>query len=280
MQGEGVRSLPVREVIAKNYGAEHTNKIHSDEGAAHYGFGGALVPGVGLYAYLIGVVVERWGHEWLERGAMTVKFIKPIYDGERVTVRGGISSAQPHTMQLEMCNAAGTLCANGTANLPTTAPPLDPRHYPHQPLPTSLRPPNIANFAVGEALGTHEFTVDLADEMTGFLDNVVETLPLYRHADEAQARICHPAFLIAQANEVLMHNIALGSWIHVASRVQHYALAEAGERVAVRGRVQQLYEKRGHAFMVADLAMFGVAERPIAHIEHTAIIRLCETQHS
>ena len=44
--------LPVYEVIAKNYGADHANKIHSDEGAAKYGFAGALVPGVGLYAYL------------------------------------------------------------------------------------------------------------------------------------------------------------------------------------------------------------------------------------
>ena len=50
--------LPVYDVVAKNYGADHANKIHSDEGAAKYGFAGALVPGVGLYAYLTRPVAD------------------------------------------------------------------------------------------------------------------------------------------------------------------------------------------------------------------------------
>lgn len=273
------QSLPVREVIAKNYGAEHANEIHSDEGAWRHGFAGALVPGVGLYAYLIGPAVDAWKSEWLERGTMAAKFSKPVYDGERVVVRGALSSVEPPAMQLEMFTAAGTLCASGTASLPATLPTLDSHGYPHRPLPTTLRSATIADLVVGEVLGTHEFTVDLAGAITGFLDDVVETAPLYRRADKTKASICHPAFLIAQANEVLMHNIALGSWIHAASRVQHHALAADGERIAARGRVQQLYEKRGHEFIVADLALFGAAERPIAHIEHTAIIRLRDIDH-
>lgn len=271
------QSLPAREVTAQNYGAEHDNKIHSDEGARRYGFAGALVPGVGLYAYLTGPVVDAWEYEWLERGTMTAKFIKPVYDGEVVVVRGEVSSVEPRALHLKMFNAAGTLCASGTASLPITLPPLDPRSYPSHPLPTTLRPATIASFAIGEVLGTHKFTMDLAGKMTSFLDDVVETGTLYRRAAETKARLCHPAFLIAEANEILMYNLRLGSWIHAASRVQHYALAADGERIAVRGRVQQLYEKRGHEFIVADLALFGAAQRPIAHIEHTAIIRLRET---
>src|SRR4030095_8366696 len=84
--------LPTHEVIAKNYGADHANKIHSDEGAAKYGFAGALVPGVGLYAYLTRPVADALGREWLERGAMSAKFIKPVYDGENVRARATVGN--------------------------------------------------------------------------------------------------------------------------------------------------------------------------------------------
>lgn len=276
MRGEVGQTLPAHEVMAKNYGAEHANKIHSDEGAARYGFAGALVPGVGLYAYLTRPVIDALGHDWLERGAMTAQFVKPVYDGERVVVRGTVVGREPITLQLELRNAAGTLCASATASLPDMLPALDARDYPQHPLPRTdqLRPATIMSFTVGEPLGTLAFKLDLADEMTRFLDNVVETSPLYRRA--GAATLSHPAFLIAQANEVLMRNIALGPWIHTGSNVQHYALAEEGEVISVRGRVRKLYEKRGHEFIVADLGMFGVNERPIAHLEHTAIIRLRE----
>ena len=114
-----------------------------------------------------------------------------------------------------------------------------------------------------------EFNLDLKGELPQFLDNVVETSPIY-------GSICHPAFWIAQANEILMRNIALGPWIHTASDARHYALAKDGERLALRGRVIDLYERRGHELIVVDLGLFGENDRPVAHIKHTAIIKLRE----
>src|SRR5581483_10792545 len=80
--------LPPSYVTARNYATASDNRIHSDEVAALYGFSGGLVPGVGNYAYLTRPVVEALGREWLERGAMAAKFLKPVYDGETVCVRG------------------------------------------------------------------------------------------------------------------------------------------------------------------------------------------------
>jgi hypothetical protein len=105
--------------------------------------------------------------------------------------------------------------------------------------------------------------------MPKFLDNVAETAPIYDS-------ICHPAFWIAQANEMLMRNIALGPWIHTASDARHYALAQDGERLSLRGRVVDLSERRGHELIVVDLGLFGENDRPVAHIKHTAIIKLRE----
>jgi len=259
------RELPICEAVAKNYGADHANKIHSDEGAAKYGFASALVPGVGLYAYLTRPVVEALGREWLERGAVSAKFIKPVYDGEKVQARAAVVNIDPIELKLELLNLSGELCAIGSASLPNSLPKLDPNDFPFGPL--RLRPATIASFVTGDTLGSLEFSLDLKGELPKFLDNVLETSPIY-------GDVCHPAFWIAQANEILMRNIALGPWIHTASETRHYAIARDGARLSLRGRVIDLYERRGHELIVVDLGLFGETVRPIAHIKHTAIIKL------
>jgi hypothetical protein len=266
------QSLPAHEVVAKNYGADHANKIHSDEGAAKYGFAGALVPGVGLYAYLTRPVVEAFVRDWIERGSMSAKFIKPVYDGERVRAQATVVGADPPELKLELIDSSGAVCASGAAGMPNSLPDLDPNRFPARSV-NERRPPSVAGFSIGEALGSLEFTLDLKGRIDQFLEDVVETSPVYR-GDDA---VCHPAFWIAQANEILMRNIALGPWIHVSSETQHYAIARDGERLSLRGRVVDLYEKRGHELIVADLGMFGEDDRPIASIKHTAIIRLRES---
>jgi len=271
MRLEVGRELAPCEVIAKNYGADHANKIHSDEGAAQYGFAGALVPGVGLYAYLTRPVVDALGREWLERGAMSAKFVKPVYDGEKVLARATVINNDPIELRLELLNSSNELCAIGSAGWPNSSSQLDPNDYPLSPLPTGagFKPATTASFRTGDTLGSLEFGLDLKDELPKFLDNVVESSPIYDS-------VCHPAFWIAQANEILMRNIALGPWIHTASDARHYALAKDGERLSLRGRVIDLYERRGHELIVVDLGLFGETDRPIAHIKHTAIIKLRE----
>ena len=264
------QTLPSYMVVAKNYATQHDNKIHSDEGATRYGFAGGLVPGVANYAYLTRPVVETLGRVWLERGTLTAKFIHPIYDGETATAHATVTQLEPLELQLELRNATGKLCAVGTAHLPDELSALDPRDYPVRALPNERRAATIAAVRAGEELGALEFTLDLADAT--FLENMQDTLPLYRGAEA----VWHPAFWPAQANEILMHNVALGPWIHTASTVQHYALARHGECLSLRGRVQAAFEKRGHEIVVLDLGLFGEADRAIAHIQHSAIIKLRE----
>ncbi|HEY8460319.1 MAG TPA: MaoC family dehydratase [Blastocatellia bacterium] len=263
------QELPCYEVIAKNYAADHPNRIHSDDGAARYGFAGALVPGVGLYAYLTRPVVDALGRDWLEHGTMSAKFIKPVYDGEEVRARATIAHIDPIELRLELINRSGELCAIGSAGLPDSPDAIDQGAYPFR-APSQLWPASIASLSIGDALGSLEFDLDMKREMRMFLDNVVETSPIYD-------AVCHPAFWIAQANEILMRNIAFGSWIHVASDARHYAIARDGERLSLRGRVSDLYERRGHEMAVVDLGLFGENDRPIARINHAAIIKLRET---
>jgi acyl dehydratase len=264
--------LPEHNVIANNYGADHANKIHSDDGAAKYGFAGALVPGVGIYAYLTRPVVDALGREWLERGTMKARFLHPIYDGEKVRVAGKVIGLDPVELNLEALNSSGVLCASGIAGLPARSPELPSDDYPFRSLPDSgnLHPASISAFSPGEVLGSLEFTLDFSGEMERFLVDVVETSTVYRGAEA----VCHPAFFVSQANEIIMHNVRLGPWIHTSSEIQHYSVAMDGERLSLRGRVIEAFEKRGNEYIVADLGLFSERNRPVARIKHTAIIKL------
>ena len=48
-------------VQAYNTAHSSENKIHDDAVARRFGFSGALVPGVDVYAYMMHLPVERWG---------------------------------------------------------------------------------------------------------------------------------------------------------------------------------------------------------------------------
>ncbi|MEO6726442.1 MAG: hypothetical protein ABIP14_14240 [Blastocatellia bacterium] len=266
--------LPPYEVTAKNYGEAHVNKIHSDEGAAEHGFAGALVPGVAMYAYLTRPVVDALGRDWLQHGAISAKFIHPIYDGEHVRTEAKITTSDPLMIDLQLFNSTGKRCAVGSATMPQILPIVDPRNYLLHPLSNDDErwPATIAEINIGDVFGSLDFTLDLQNGMAQFLEDMVDGSPLYRGANA----ICHPAFWIAQANEIFMRNIALGMWIHTASEVQQLALAEDGEQLSLRGRVVDAVERRGHELITADLAIFGEADRVIASIKHSAIIRMKE----
>ena len=259
-------------VIGYNYAEDHDNKIHSDEVASQYGFKGGLVPGVGVYAYLTQPVVEAFGIEWLQRGTMTAKFLKPIYHGEEAIARATVTKLDPLTLSLELSNADGTLCAVGEASLPQTIAEINPANYPQRELPAQRPAATIANLPVGMILGSLEWSLDLPALAAKFLSDMRATLPLYF----GSAAVCHPAFYLAQANEILMANVQLGPWIHTGSEVQHYAVPRDGERLSLRGTMAAADVRRGHEIVELALGLFAEEARPIAHLRHTAIVRLRE----
>ena len=80
------RMQRVYTVEAYNLSHASENKIHDDAVAQKLGFSGGLVPGVEVYAYACHPAVRRWGRDWLERGQMECRFLKPVYDGHLAVV--------------------------------------------------------------------------------------------------------------------------------------------------------------------------------------------------
>jgi hypothetical protein len=266
-------SLPVYRVKARNTALQSENAIHHDDVAQRYGFRGGLVPGVTVYAYLTEPLVAVFGPAWLERGTASVRFQKPVMDGEELEITGIVTSRGSAGVSATVtgATAAAPGAAMLTATLPAGSPtPVNVAVYRAAPLPEPRPEATRAHLAGLEVLGT---PVNTYDEPTAgdWLDRVADPLPLYRGRDGW----VHPAFFLDQANKALRQNVRLGPWIHVGSVVRHLGGARVGETLATRGRVRSVFEKKGREFVELDLVIVaGPRPRPVAHILHTAIYRL------
>ena len=140
-------------VKAFNTATTSHNKIHDDEVARSYGFAGGLVPGVDVYAYLTHVPVERWGIEFLERGAMSARFLQPVYDADEVTVE---AIDEGDELALTLFDSRGESCATATATL-ASARPTDQIDIEAAPLSAEPPPASPALFAQRPVFGSLEF---------------------------------------------------------------------------------------------------------------------------
>lgn len=265
--------LPEYRITARNTSKQSENLIHDDATARRYGFQGALVPGVTVYAYLTHPLVATFGAAWLERGTATVRFVKPVLEGDAVTVSGTVTGrdASGITASLVARVERGEECALMSAALPAGLPtPVNLAAYREMPLPESRPPATRETLCALEALGT---PVTPYDEVRAaeYLAKVDDPLALYRGP---RARV-HPAFYLDQANRALSSNVRVGPWIHAASAVRHLGRAEVGDTLRTLGRIRSLYEKKGREMVELDLVIVcGEKPRPIAHVLHTAIYRL------
>jgi acyl dehydratase len=263
------QALPEWRVTAINSATASENKIHDDAVARQYGFAGGLVPGVTVHGYMTRPVLDALGPAWLERGTFSTRFLKPFYAGEEVAVRGAVTSVTDDLTSLDLTavNREGTTCAIATATLPAAAPePPSLRDFPVAPLP-ERRPPATRTVLEGlDILGTVDQPWERTRADDTFLDEIQDNHPAYRGA----GAVLHPGYLIRWANSALAMNVALGPWIHVSSEVQHFSTVRVGEGFSTRSRVVELFERKGHSFVVLDVLVVS-GERPVYRCRHTAI---------
>jgi acyl dehydratase len=257
-------------VRAHNPATESENKIHHDDIARRYGFAGGLVPGVTVYAYMAHPVVAVLGRAWLERGTMAARFVRPCYDGDDVTVDiAETRSDDGDVLDLTARRSGDEVIATGTASVPSraaTPPPITA--YPTVPLPDERPPATRDTLAALDPMGSWEATFRV-DHAPAFLDEIREDLPLFR--DDGLA---HPGYLLLAANSVLVANVRLGPWMHVGSDVTNFGVVADGDRVSTRGRVANLFERKGHQFAELDLLLVADDARPVEHVRHTLIYEI------
>ena len=262
--------LPEYRVRAHNAATHSENKIHDDDVARQYGFAGGLVPGVTVYAYMTRPPVEALGLDWVERGTMSGRFLKPFYEGEQVTVQATVMRADASGVALDLVatNPAGETCAIGTASLLDDAPPaVDISSFVDGPLPSPVPPASEEALSARPVLGSLHQTWDSGTPTARFLEEIADDYALWTGEDA----VAHPGFLIREANNALARNVRLGPWIHVGSDTQHFGLVRHGEALSTRANVLDVFERKGHRFVSLDVLVVAANDRPIYRTTHTAI---------
>ncbi len=268
--------LPEYRVSATPMHDAWENKIHEDGLAREFGFRGGLVPGVTVYAWMTRPVVAALGGAWLDHGRFSVRFAKPVYFGQPITVRTSVAahSKDEVTIQARVVNDEDEVCATATMGLPLgpllALPEL--AAYPAAPLPVERPVATRAHLAGHPILGSPELLLERS-VVDAFLTRVSDTLPVYRDADAP----AHPGLYLDQANRALDRNVRVSPWIHVESHGQHLTVPRLGERLATRAKVKNLFQGKGHEFVELDLLLVAEGTRPVASIRHVAIYQLRAT---
>jgi hypothetical protein len=266
-------ALPEYSVSATPTHDPWENKIHEDGLARAFGFRGGLVPGVTVYSWMTHPVVAALGGAWLDHGTFSVRFAKPVYFGETVTVRASVAahSKEEVTIQVRVVNEQDEVCATATMGLPRgpLLPLPDPAGYPAAALPVERPLASRAYLEQRTVLGTPQLILERA-VADAFLAKVSEQLAMYRDVDGP----AHPGIYLEQANRALDRNVRVSPWIHVESHGQHLSVPRVRERLETRAKVKNLFQGKGHEFVELDLLLLAEGARAVASIRHVAIYQL------
>ena len=232
--------------------------------AKRFGFTGALVPGVEVYAYMCHMPVARWGRAFLEKGAAECRFFKPVYAGNTATTTASVAEPKHMTIRVD---SAGDRSAEGWAAAlhDDVAPSIDA--YAAASPPHDRPPASFDSLLQHRTLGIAPVTID-DDALAIYLRDISEDDPLYR--DE---RLVHPGQILRLCNAALVQNVVLGPWIHVGSGVRNFAAARLGDELTLRARVTSNVETKGHAIVTFDAIAIANGTTVVARVEHVAIWR-------
>lgn len=246
-------------VVARNLDPAADNRIHDDDVARAFGFTGALVPGVEVFAHATSPLVAAWGTGFFDGGRVALRFRRPVYDGETVVV-----TAEPRAdgLGLAVTGPDAVVRAVGTAHPPAPGPPVDLGRYPAATLPLP-RPadPRPGPFGTVEVPGDPLAALD-------YLAAVGDPAALYRDAG-----LLHPGLLLRLVNLALMDNVELGPWIHTSSACRFLSLPSASSAASVRSVVTGTGRRGAHDEVTYD-AVVLLEDRPVLEVTSTALYRL------
>ena len=264
---------------------EIDNIIHSTEGAAQFGFQGALVGGVTVYSWAVPALIEALGDDWLDQGWIDFRLRRPVYPGDEITTRvtqiadpvipaqAGISQQVSAAVEFTMSKESGEVCIAGTAGLGEAefyrdlavaqnrapVPPADP--------PTLLTPENLP---VGEDLPAMAVPMSLVDAAE-YADRFGrDPHPRWR-GDGARL---HPGWIAGRCVRLTKHTYHYPAGIHAGSQVQMLAPATAGQTLVVSGHVTDGYRRKLHEYCLLDVTISSDSGEDLARLRHRTIYQV------
>jgi hypothetical protein len=248
------------------------NRIHTNAGAQEYGFKGAFVGGVTLYAWCIPTIIDALGDEWLDHGWVNIRFRRPTYPGAhvrvRVTPRDGSAAHAFEALhddgEASIVGEVGLGTASWLGDLsPTPFSPPDPDGGERPSL-------TLQNAPIGQPLRSYRYgqQTPAPPAAGGALAEIIEL-------ETPTGAVIHPTTLARQMICLLMRSYDYGHpAIHVTSHVQNFARIPAGDDVVLCGTFVDAFERNGHHVAVIDADLYSRGGERLARQRHTNIFKV------
>ena len=259
------------------------NIIHSTEGAAKFGFQGALVGGVTVYAWAAPALIEGLGEDWLDSGWIDFRLRRPVYPGDQITTRvsplppsaegDAEGGGGPSAVEFTMAKASGEVCIAGIAGIGEAEFYNDlsvPQHrivMPEANPPTMLSPQNLP---VGEDMPAMAVPMSISDAAE-YADNFAkDPHPRWRGDD---ARL-HPGWIAGRCTRLIRHTYNYPAGIHAGSQIQMLAPAKAGQTLVVSGHMTDGYRRKQHEYCLLDVTISSESGQDLARLRHRTIYQV------
>lgn len=258
----------IYEVQTFNDSADTENGIHTDDVARRFGFDGALVSGGVVYGHMTYLPMRDKGETWLTNNEVEVRFLKPAYDGDILTIELESTSA---ATEVRCINAAKTLLA-AMASRPNSREPL-----PLAAIPPTLEEPTRQsidwdNLRMNKPAAAHFWHAG-AKTNRALADQLGDDLAVYR----GDGALIHPFWILRECSAAFVRSFLLPAWIHVGSRIQFHKPLRVGDDVETRMIPIRKWQKHGHQFTTLCIALLVAGEVRV-EAEHTAIFRIAPSK--
>lgn len=260
------RSYEVK--ILLNDEPHYKGSIHDDEVARARGYKAALIPGAFIYGHISRGAIESWGQDWAERGSMSARFRRPVYNHDVITVFLDelVDDGQGVRSQARVVNGDGEEVATGWIGLAHQAPvPPDPATLTLLPTPDVPPPVKAGEVPVGGLIHSRE-RVLTADDFRASLAAFAETHPIY-----FDPGFVHSGMLMRTAmgdvNSTWKFPAAV---VLVEAETHHFRPVYPGQTIRTAGTVAETYERKGKHYLVSDEVMLADGQ-PAARFRRTQI---------
>ncbi len=255
-------------VTARNTSPDSKNPIHTDAALRH-GFTGAIVPGLTLFAYAFAEPHRRWGDDWLGSGEASMRFKRPVYDGDPLVIT---CAERPDTngdvLDVEVVVDGRGLCADGSFRRRTDTARPGAVSFPAGETPTD--PPPVDEQRLRTAGPLPVLPIDTSATY------VRAWLQAHEIDDPAYREILHPAMLSRVSAHVLPLRFRFDDpRVHRGLRASFFDTRPIGTPLSARGRVMRVWDHRGHGYVLSEFVVVDDnTDEVIAHLESESIYRL------
>jgi len=249
--------LTIRAILDDNPG--YRGSVHEDSVAKAQGYKAALIPGAFVYDYVTRLGLKLWGLNWMSHGSITVRFRRPVYDGDILTVTASPSVGD--AVEVTVTNAEGDRVVVGTmsAGHSITAP--TPADMTFVPMPDSKATLSVADIVPGLRFFTTERIVDdnvlnmsrmaMGNALSAFVDN----------------QIAHPGCMVRLTMFDVLNSYKFPlAPVFTSVETQNFAALKAGSVVSTSAHITNVFERNGKIFFESE--EFLVADRSTVVARH------------